>query len=128
MKRLKILLLSIVLMLSMTIVAFAGEFGVSHYDKNGTPMWVYFENNIPVANKWVQNQKGNWYYCGEDGYLLKDTWFHDPSDGKYYYMGSDWAMLHDTTTPDGYTVGSDGAWIKDGQVVIETVDEDTKNK
>jgi len=30
-------------------------------------------------------------------------------------------MPHDTTTPDGHTVGPDGAWIKDGQVVIEAV-------
>ena len=71
---------------------------------------------------------GKWYYCGEDGYLLKDAWLHDSSNGKYYYLGSDWAMLHDTTTPDGYTVGSDGAWVKDGQVVVENVESTETNK
>ena len=121
MEKFRTILLTTMFAFIMTITAFAGEFGVSHYDKDGTPKWVYFENNIPVTNTWIQNQKENWYYCGADGYLLRETWFHDPSDGKYYYLGSDWSMLHDTTTPDDYTVGSDGAWIKDGQVVIVAV-------
>ena len=30
----------------------------------------------------------------------------------WYYCGADGAMLTDTVTPDGYTVGSDGAWVK----------------
>lgn len=91
-------------------------------NKDGQTVWRYYEQgNGLVKNRWVQNQEGNWYYCGEDGFLLKSTWLHDPANGKYYYLGDDWAMLHDTTTPDGYEVGSDGAWVKDGQVVVETV-------
>ena len=90
-------------------------------DSNGQTNWRYYEQGSGlVKNRWVQNQEGSWYYCGEDGFLLKNTWLHDPADGKYYYLGNDWVMIHDATTPDGYTVGSDGAWIKDGQVVVET--------
>lgn len=37
-------------------------------------------------------------------------------------------VLHDTTTPDGYIVGSDGAWVKDGQVVVENVESTETNK
>ena len=92
-----------------------------YFAQSGNERASYIENGEQVTNRWVQNIKGNWYYCGSDGYLLKDTWLHDPINGKYYYLGSDWAMLHDTTTPDGYTVGSDGAWVKDGKVVVETV-------
>ena len=33
-------------------------------------------------------------------------------DGKQYYFGSDGYMLSNTTTPDGYYVGADGAWIE----------------
>ncbi len=40
----------------------------------------------------------------------------------WYYLGYDFAMLQDTTTPDGYQVGSDGAWIKVGQVVVENIE------
>jgi hypothetical protein len=121
MKRIVTLLLMISTMLIMTSNVYAGEFGGSGTDKNGNPSWRYFDETGMVKNKWVQNHEGSWYYCGEDGFLLKSTWLHDLSDGKYYYLGDDWIMLRDTKTPDGYTVGSDGAWIKDGQVVVETV-------
>lgn len=91
-------------------------------DRDGKEVWRYYkEGEGLVRNRWVQNHKGGWYYCGEDGLLLKNTWLHDSSDGKYYYLGDEWTMLHDTITPDGYTVGSDGAWVKDGQVVVEAV-------
>jgi glucan-binding YG repeat protein len=33
------------------------------------------------------------------------------SGGKYYYVGATGAMLVNTTTPDGYWVGADGAWV-----------------
>lgn len=101
----------------------------SRSDSNGQEKWVYYKQDGSLAqSQWVQNHKYDWYYCGEDGFLMKSTWLHDPANGKYYYLGKDWAMLHDTTTPDGYKVGSDGAWIKDGQVVIETVASTTVNK
>lgn len=94
----------------------------SRTDSSGQERWVYYKQDGSLAqSQWVQNHKFDWYYCDEEGFLLKNTWFHDPADGKYYYLGDDWAMLHDTTTPDGYTVGSDGAWVKDGQVVVEAV-------
>ncbi len=94
----------------------------SRADSNGQERWVYYKQDGSLAqSQWVQNHKYDWYYCGEDGFLLKSTWLHDPADGKYYYLGDNWTMLHDTTTPDGYTVGSDGAWVKDGRVVVETV-------
>ncbi|SEU08062.1 hypothetical protein SAMN05443270_2997 [Lacrimispora sphenoides] len=97
-------------------------------DSNGQEGWLYYEQgNGIVKNRWVQNYKYDWYYCGEDGFLLKNTWLHDSRDGKYYYLGEDMVMLHDTTTPDGYKVGSDGAWIKDGQVVIENVTSTADN-
>ncbi|MBE5976030.1 MAG: hypothetical protein E7251_15680 [Paenibacillaceae bacterium] len=135
MKRIVTTLLTLSIMLIMTINVFAESKASipwsesihdmpfsTRSDSNGQERWVYYKQDGSLAqSQWVQNHKYDWYYCGEDGFLLKSTWLHDPADGKYYYLGDDWAMLHDTTTPDGYTVGSDGAWVKDGQVVVKTV-------
>lgn len=47
---------------------------------------------------------GNWlmYYCS---YMATNCWIGN------YYLGSNGKMLTNTTTPDGYKVGEDGAWI-----------------
>lgn len=41
--------------------------------------------------------------------MLSSTWISSK-----YYVGADGDMLVNTTTPDGYRVGSDGAWIDTG--------------
>lgn len=120
MKQLKTIWLTIILVFIMAITAFAassGEF-MRGQDENGI-CWQYKENKEYVKNRWIQNYEGNWYYAGEDTKFLKNTWLHDTS-GKWYYFGDDWAMMHGTTTPDGCNVGSDGAWVKDGEVVVES--------
>ena len=70
------------------------------------------EDYLPIKNEWHHNYDGAWVYLGEDGYTLQNTWFQDPADGKWYYFDEYCYMLHDTTTPDGYYVGSDGAWVQ----------------
>lgn len=55
---------------------------------------------------WVQ-QGETWYFY-EEGAMAKNTW--KEIQGSSYYFGSDGAMYVNTTTPDGYTVGPDGAW------------------
>lgn len=133
MKKVMVLLIPVIMIMMMTNIVFANTktpipWSNSTADtpfsqkktKDGNDGWVYYGSDGIEKNRWVQNYKYDWYYCGEDGFLLKSKWLHDSSDGKYYYLGDDMIMLHDTTTPDGYTVGSDGAWIKDGQVVVES--------
>lgn len=61
------------------------------------------------AEGWVQDNVG-WWWRNADGSYPVNAW--KEINGKQYYFGSDGYMLHDTTTPDGYTVGSDGAWIQ----------------
>lgn len=139
MKNFKIILLSIAMMLIMTSNVFAENAPIpwstefrdipfsSRTDHDGQEYWVYYKQDGSVAkSQWVQNHKYDWFYCNEDGHLLKSKWLHNPSDGKWYYLGNDFAMIHDTTTPDGYQVGSDGAWIRDGQVVVENVNENVE--
>ena len=51
--------------------------------------WYYFgKDGKPVLNQWVQTSEA-WFYCGQDGRILKNT-----------------------TTPDGYQVDGNGAWIE----------------
>lgn len=60
------------------------------------------------AGQWKQDTIG-WYY-EENGSYPTNQW--KEIDGKQYYFDSNGYMLYDTTTPDGYKVGSDGAWIQ----------------
>lgn len=110
------------LMFSLNITAFAED---RRPLKEGElrPRWeVMNEDYLPIKNAWYHRQyDGAWIYLDSDGLALQNTWFHDPSDGKWYYFDEYCYMLHDTTTPDGYTVGPEGAWIKDGKIVIEAV-------
>lgn len=61
-----------------------------------------------LAGQWQQDNTGYWYQNDDGGYPV-NQW--QEIDGKQYYFGGDGYMLHDTTTPDGYTVGTDGALI-----------------
>ena len=57
--------------------------------------------------KYVRNE--NYYYLDKDGKMLTGWVYHD---GNYYYMKSWGGMAAGTTTPDGYQVDWNGAWIK----------------
>jgi hypothetical protein len=63
-----------------------------------------------VIEGWKQDGNG-WWYQNADGSYPVNQW--KEIDGKQYYFGGDGYMLHDTTSPDGYKVGSDGAWIQE---------------
>lgn len=65
------------------------------------------------AAGWQKDPAG-WRYQKEDGNFLKDGWKW--VDGKCYYFTASGVCLIDTTTPDGYTVDKDGAWVVDGVV------------
>ncbi|WP_148510133.1 DUF5067 domain-containing protein [Hungatella hathewayi] len=62
------------------------------------------------AGEWKQDATG-WWYQNDDGSYAKSGW--NTIDGKSYYFGDDGYMFHDCVTPDGYTVGTDGAWIQE---------------
>ncbi len=51
---------------------------------------------------------GKWYFLKDNG-VMATGW--QKSNGKWYYLYSDGSMASDTVV-DGYTVGSDGAWIQ----------------
>lgn len=117
----KILIVSMLFVLCASFTVFGKEGMVATVTGLGGTSEAYCyknEDDTLTKNEWKQVWD-SWYYFGEDGVSKQKTWAE--IDGKWYYFDSFSRMLHDTTTPDGYTVGSDGAWVKDGQVVVETV-------
>ena len=101
----KHILLTTVLTMSLSFsaafVSLAGQ-----WQQDSTGWWYQEDNNNYSVNSWKELD-GKWYYFNQDGYMVSNTWIGN------YYLGSDGAMLINTTTPDGYSVGPDGAWIQD---------------
>ncbi len=97
----KIGLMAFSMALAMPVCSYAGEW---HLDNAG--WWYdYGEGKYP-AGQWFQ-VGDDWYYANADGYTALNTWVGN------YYVGTSGAMLKNTTTPDGYKVGADGAWISE---------------
>lgn len=66
-----------------------------------------------MAGQWNYDGIGWWYQNSDKGYPAGGwQWI----DGKCYYFSSGGYCLMNTTTPDGYTVGTDGAWMVNGMV------------
>ncbi|MCI8887813.1 MAG: D-alanyl-D-alanine carboxypeptidase [Hungatella sp.] len=74
---------------------------------NQKSYWI--DPNGYMATGWRQFTDGKWYYFRSDGSMASDYWAAD--NGKWFYLGSQGFMLLNTRTPDGYVVGSDGAWL-----------------
>lgn len=74
-----------------------------------------------LAEGWVQDAKG-WYYIDERGNQPKNEWriIDGNKDGtaEYYYFGEDGYMLADTTTPDGSQVDADGKMLMNGVPIV----------
>ena len=72
-------------------------------------------NQITFAGQWKQ-EGSTWKYQNDDGSYVTNNW--QWIDGKSYCFDSNGNMYANTTTPDGYTVNTDGKWTVDG--VIQT--------
>lgn len=69
--------------------------------------WYYLDDKGAMKTGWI-NDGGTWYFLSDNG-SMKTGWIQ--SGDKWYYLNNNGSMAHDTTI-NGYTVGSDGAWIK----------------
>jgi hypothetical protein len=66
-----------------------------------------------MAASWQQNATGWWWQEDNGSYPINSwKWIN----GKCYYFDGNGYMLANTTTPDGYTVDSSGAWVVNGVV------------
>lgn len=72
-----------------------------------TGWWYRNSNGSYAVNNW-QYIKSVWYFFDERGYM-KTGWILWKD--KWYYCDGSGAMLANTTTPDGYRVDRDGAWV-----------------
>jgi glucan-binding YG repeat protein len=73
---------------------------------NGT--WYFLTGSGAMKTGWV-NDNGTWYFLKSSG-AMATGWVQD--GGAWYYLNASGAMLANTTTPDGYFVGANGAWVK----------------
>ena len=79
----------------------------------------------PFAAGWelgTGEHASQWKYVNADNTV--DTGWHvidGNGDGiaEWYYFDQEGWLATSCTTPDGYTVNENGAWVKDGQVVTE---------
>ena len=76
---------------------------------DGLTYW--FDSDTYMAKGWRQVD-GRWYYLRSNGSMAQNYWCQVKETGKWYYLGEDGIMLTSTTTPDGYVVGMDGAWVE----------------
>lgn len=71
------------------------------------------------AGQWISNSTG-WWWRNDDGSWPANSWqwLDGNQDGiaeRYYFNGEGY-MLANTTTPDGYKVNANGAWVENGVV------------
>lgn len=80
---------------------FVTDFNISNIITN------YGESNIATSTTGWTNNNGTWYYYDANG-TMKTGWLND--NGTWYFLNADGSMASNTVI-DGYTLGSDGAWI-----------------
>lgn len=69
--------------------------------------WYYILPDNTLARKEWKRIKDEWYYFGDDGYMVKG-WLQD-GDKWYYLDPNDGRMWKNTTTEDGYELAIDGS-------------------
>ena len=81
-------------------------------------------NITAQAAGWQQDANGWWWDNGNGTWASNNWyWLDGNNDGvqECYYFGMDGYMYANTTTPDGYTVNSDGAWTVNGVVQTKQI-------
>ena len=69
-------------------------------------------DGVYVRNAWIK-YNGNYYYMNANGLMRKNAW------AGAYYLGADGMMKTNAFTPDGYYVGSDGAYYRNRWIKYE---------
>lgn len=87
-------------------------FGKDDYMLTGWQMvnnkWYYLNTSGDMATGWIK-LNNIWYWLNDSGEMA--TKWRKIQD-KWYYFGTNGAMWYNKTTPDGYYVSQDGAWLQ----------------
>lgn len=96
---------------------------VCHADwrKDSTGWWYSNQTSWAIGWEMINNK---WYYFDSNGYM-QTGWIK--TNGKWYYMYEDGSMAKDTKI-DGYTIGTDGAWIENNNKFQDNKIEDNITK
>ena len=74
----------------------------------------YFDDNGYMITGWLQTKDEKWYFFdisdNEDLGKMIVGW--KEVQGSYYYFNLDGTMMTGGITPDGYTIGADGKWMR----------------
>lgn len=85
------------------------------------------ENHIPGL--WVQDTSGWWWQNNDGTYPVNEwAWLDGNDDGvaECYYFDPDGYIFQSQSTPDGYSVNANGAWMINGTVQTKTIGTQTK--
>ena len=88
---------------------------------NGKSYWYYFLDSGYMATGWVDVNGSKYYlFPNSDGWKGRMLTGWQWIDGNCYYLDSqgqnEGALYRSTTTPDGFTVDSEGRWVVNGAV------------
>ena len=61
-----------------------------------------------LAGEWKKEKDGRWWYQNDDGSYPANQW--QEIDGKEYYFGTEGYMMRNMFAPDDREVGPDGVW------------------
>ena len=88
---------------------------------NGKSYWYYFLDSGYMATGWVDVNGSKYYlFPNSDGWKGRMLTGWQWIDGNCYYLDSqgqnEGTLYRNTTTPDGFTVDSEGRWVVNGAV------------
>ena len=88
---------------------------------NGKSYWYYFLDSGYMATGWVDVNGSKYYlFPNSDGWKGRMLTGWQWIDGNCYYLDAQGqnkgALYRNTTTPDGFTVDSEGRWVVNGAV------------
>ena len=88
---------------------------------NGKSYWYYFLDSGYMATGWVDVNGSKYYlFPNSDGWKGRMLTGWQWIDGNCYYLDTkgqnEGALYRNTTTPDGFTVDSEGRWVVNGAV------------
>ena len=88
---------------------------------NGKSYWYYFLDSGYMATGWVEVNGSKYYlFPNSDGWKGRMLTGWQWIDGNCYYLDSqgqnEGALYRNATTPDGFTVDSEGRWVVNGVV------------